>query len=151
AGLSGQASRAAPRWIRLTRAGDLITGYDSVNGRTWVTVGTVRLHGLPATSQAGLFVASPTELYSVQQLANNDAQPFLTIATAKFDRVALTGATGVAPGGRWRNTQVGASQAGPVCGAKTGLSCARARKEHDLPGATTGSDGQVTLSGAGDI
>jgi ABC-type transport system involved in multi-copper enzyme maturation permease subunit len=149
AGLSGTASAAAPRWIRLTRAGDLITGYDSVNGRTWSTVGTVRLHGLPATSQAGPFVASPTEYYSGQQFANNDGQPFTTIATAKFDRVALTGA---APGGSWRDTQVGAGQVGPLCGAQTGLSCgAQAKKNHDVPGSASGSGGAVTLSGAGDI
>jgi hypothetical protein len=57
AGLTGPVSAAAPRWVRLTRAGDLITGYDSTNGTTWTTVGTVRLAGLPATAQAGLFVA----------------------------------------------------------------------------------------------
>lgn len=148
AGLSGPVSAAAPRWIRLTRTGDLVTGYDSANGRTWSTVGTARLPGLPAISQAGVFAASPTELYSVQQFANNDGQPFTTIATAKFDRVSLTGA---APGGSWSETQVGASQIGPLCGAKTGISCARAKKIHDLPGATNGSGGTVALSGIGDI
>ena len=149
AGLSGPVSAAAPRWIRLTRAGDLITGSDSVNGRTWSIVGTVRLPGLPATSQAGVFVASPTELYSVQQFANNDGQPFTTIATAKFGRVALSGA---APGGSWRDTQVGAGQVGPLCGAQTGLSCgAQAKKKHDVPGTANSSGGTVTLSGTGDI
>jgi hypothetical protein len=149
AGLSGTVSAAAPRWIRLTRAGDLITGYDSVNGRTWSLVGTVRLPGLLATSQAGLFVASPTEFYSVQQFANNDGQPFTTIATAKFDRVGLTGAE---PGGSWRDAQVGAGQVGPLCGAQTGLSCgAQVKKKHDVPGSASGAGGTVTLSGAGDI
>ena len=122
AGLSGPVSAAAPRWIRLTRAGDLITGSDSVNGRTWSIVGTVRLPGLPATSQAGVFVASPTELYSVQQFANNDGQPFTTIATAKFGRVALSGA---APGGSWRDTQVGPARSGRSAGRKPGCRAAR--------------------------
>ncbi|HET7016121.1 MAG TPA: ABC transporter permease subunit [Streptosporangiaceae bacterium] len=149
AGLSGPVGAAAPRWIRLTRAGDLITGYDSVNGRTWSTVGTVRLHGLPATAQAGLFVTSPTQFYSVQQFANNDGQPFTTVATGKFDRVALTGAV---PGASWRDTQVGAGQVGPFCGAQTGLSCgAQAKKKHDVPGSADSTGGVVTLSGAGDI
>jgi hypothetical protein len=151
AGLSGPVSAVAPRWIRLTRAGDLITGYDSVDGRTWSTVGTVRLPGLPATSQAGLFVASPTQLYSVQQFANNDGEPFPTVAAAKFDRVTLTGA---ARGGTWRNTQVGGASGsvGPLCGADTGRPCnALVKKPHDVPGRASGSGGTVTLSGAGDI
>jgi hypothetical protein len=128
AGLSGPVSATAPRWIRLSRVGDVITGYDSVNGRSWTTVGRVRLHGLPATAQAGFFVASPTQFYSVQQFANNDGQPFATVASAKFDRVALTGA---APGGSWRDTQVGGEPGGP--------------------GSASSSGGTVSLSGAGDI
>jgi ABC-2 family transporter protein len=155
AGLSGPVSAAAPRWIRLTRAGDLITGYDSVNGRTWSAVGTVRLHGLPATAQAGLFVASPTQFYSVQQFANNDGQPFATVAAAKFDRVALTGAT---PGGSWRDTQVGGalgpdSPDGPVCGAATGRPCnSPVKKLQGGPGrASSSGGGTVSLSGSGDI
>ena len=139
--------------IRLTRAGDLITGYDSVNGRIWSTVGTVRLRGLPAISQAGLFVASPTELYSVQQFANNDGEPFATVASAKFDRVALTGA---APGGTWRDTQVGGASGSvePLCGADTGRPCnglVKVKQRHDVPGSASGSGGTVALSVAGDI
>ncbi len=149
AGLSGPVSAAAPRWIRLTRAGDLVTGYDSVNGRTWSAVGKVRLPGLPATSQAGLFVASPIELFSVQHFANNDGQPFTTIATAKFDRVALAGAV---PGGSWRDTQVGAGQVGPLCGAQSGIPCGpQLKKLSGVPGAANAQGGTVTLSGTGDI
>jgi hypothetical protein len=151
AGLNGQVSAAAPRWIRLTRAGDLITGYDSVDGRTWTTVGTVRLSGLPTTAQAGLFVTSPTELYSVQQFANNDGEPFPTVATAKFDRVALTGAN---PGGNWRDTRVGAAPGPtePFCGTGSGQSCnAPVKKRNAGPDSASTSGGTVTLSGAGDI
>jgi hypothetical protein len=32
AGLSGTVSPSAPRWLRLTRAGDTVTGYDSLDG-----------------------------------------------------------------------------------------------------------------------
>ena len=48
-----------PRWLRLTRSGDTITGYDSADGTHWAQVGTVALAGLPPTAQAGLFAASP--------------------------------------------------------------------------------------------
>ena len=41
--------RGPPRWLRLTRTGDTVTGAESADGATWTTVGTVRLPGLPAT------------------------------------------------------------------------------------------------------
>ena len=42
-------SAANPRWLRLTRSGDTLTGYDSADGTHWTRVGSVRLAGLPAT------------------------------------------------------------------------------------------------------
>jgi hypothetical protein len=59
AGLPGAVSAASPRWLRLTRDGDTITGYDSADGTHWTHVGTVALAGLPSTVQAGLFVTAP--------------------------------------------------------------------------------------------
>ena len=59
AGLPGAVSAASPRWLRLTRSGDTITGYDSADGTHWTQVGAVHLAGLPSTVQAGLFAASP--------------------------------------------------------------------------------------------
>ena len=59
AGLPGAVSPAAPRWLRLTRSGGTITGYDSADGTHWTRVGTVHLAGLAATAQAGLFAATP--------------------------------------------------------------------------------------------
>ncbi len=56
AGLPGQVSAAAPRWLRLVRAGDSITGYDSADGTHWTKVGVVTLAGLPSVVQVGLFV-----------------------------------------------------------------------------------------------
>jgi len=58
-GLAGAAGPSSPRWLRLTRAGDVITGYDSAGGARWTEIGTVRLTGLPRTVQIGLFVTSP--------------------------------------------------------------------------------------------
>ena len=47
AGLAGTVSAASPRWLRLTRAGDVISGYDSADGTHWTRVGTATLTGLP--------------------------------------------------------------------------------------------------------
>ena len=58
-GLAGGVSAASPRWLRLTRSGDVITGYDSADGTNWTAIGTVTLRGLAPTVQAGLFVTSP--------------------------------------------------------------------------------------------
>ena len=46
AGRPGAVSPAAPRWLRLTRSGGTITGYDSADGAHWTRVGTVHLAGL---------------------------------------------------------------------------------------------------------
>ena len=59
AGLPGAVTAASPRWLRLTRAGDTVTGYDSADGRHWTLVGTATLPGLSSTVQAGLFATSP--------------------------------------------------------------------------------------------
>jgi ABC-type transport system involved in multi-copper enzyme maturation permease subunit len=53
-------SASAPRWLRLVRDGDTITGYDSADGTHWTPVDTVTLPGLTSTVQAGLFTAAPS-------------------------------------------------------------------------------------------
>ena len=67
AGLPGAVSAASPRWLRLTRSGDTITGYDSADGTHWTKVGTARLAGLASTVQAGLFATSPGHSTVVSQ------------------------------------------------------------------------------------
>ena len=51
AGLAGTVSAASPRWLRLTRSGQTLTGYDCADGTRWTRVGTVTLAGLPATAR----------------------------------------------------------------------------------------------------
>src|SRR5258708_33662371 len=58
-GLADPAGPSSPRWLRLTRAGDVITGYDSADGARWTEIGTARLAGLPRTFQIRLVVTSP--------------------------------------------------------------------------------------------
>ena len=92
AGRPGAVSPAAPRWLRLTRSGGTITGYDSADGAHWTRVGTVHLAGLPATAQAGLFATTPgTSVPGAQSLTGSSAGGALTLATGHFDHVTLSG------------------------------------------------------------
>lgn len=59
AGRSGTAAPRSPRWLRLTRSGDAVTGAESTDGIAWTTIGTAHLPDLPATVDAGLFATSP--------------------------------------------------------------------------------------------
>ncbi len=101
AGRGGLPSQAAPQWLRLTRAGDTITGYDSADGTHWTRVGTAHLAGLPATVQAGLFVASPAHTITSQSFGGQSAQDSPSQATAALDDVRLAGGAGGAGGRAW--------------------------------------------------
>jgi ABC-2 family transporter protein len=109
AGLPGQVSAAAPHWLRLTRSGDTLTGYDSANGAQWARISRVRLPGLARTVQAGLFATSPTHLVQTsQQISGGSGTGNATDATATFDHVALAGGwPGDRPGTGWRGAMVG--------------------------------------------
>lgn len=52
-------------WLRLTRAGDVLTGEASADGIRWSVVDRVRLGGLSRTVQAGLFVACPSRIRGI--------------------------------------------------------------------------------------
>ncbi|WP_306192064.1 ABC transporter permease subunit [Streptomyces sp. MK5] len=96
----GPASTDSPRWLRLTRTGDTLTGYDSTNGTTWTRIGSAHLTGLPATVHVGLFVTSPV---SFQTSADGSR----TLATATFDHTSIDGR---ATPGAWRGQSIGAGQ-----------------------------------------
>jgi ABC-type transport system involved in multi-copper enzyme maturation permease subunit len=96
AGAPGAVSAASVRWLRLTRAGDTVTGADSTDGSHWTTIDRVRLAGLPATVQVGMFATSPEHL--------SGDHSGTSIATGVFDHVTLTGGHA---GGVWRGTPVG--------------------------------------------
>jgi ABC-type transport system involved in multi-copper enzyme maturation permease subunit len=131
AGLSGPVTTASPRWLRLVRHGDTVTGYDSADGVSWTRVGTVPLAGLPATAQAGLFAASPEHGITLSQSAVGQSGTFAaTQDTGTFDQLNLGGTW---PGGAWASGDVGDTN-GP-----TGLDGIRR------------TDGGFTVSGSGDI
>ena len=93
AGRGGLPSPAAPRWLRLTRSGDTVTGYDSADGTHWTQVGTAHLAGLAGPVQAGLFVASPAATITSQSFGGQSAQDSPSQATAALDDVRLAGGT----------------------------------------------------------
>jgi ABC-type transport system involved in multi-copper enzyme maturation permease subunit len=99
---AGQAGSAAPRWLRLTRSGDTITGYESADGARWTTVDTVRPHGLPSTVEIGLFTTSPDHAEEVSgSIGVTGARSGPTRATATFDHLDR--------GGPWTGGLIGGS------------------------------------------
>jgi hypothetical protein len=135
AGGAGGVSAGSPRWLRLTRAGDSVTGYESDDGEQWHTVGTARLDGLPETVQAGLFATSPGDL-TLREVGLGGAieEVRFTQATGVFDNVDLVGTTA----GEWHSDAVGE------------MNHTDWEKYHHASGAVE-KDGAVTVSGTGDI
>ncbi len=114
AGWPGAVTGASPRWLRLVRTGNTITGYESVDGMGWTLVGSAVLKGLPATVQAGLFVTSPQYAQAVREsLATSGAGGGPTQATAAFDRLDHQGTRS---GGAWVNEIIGGSPHAPELG-----------------------------------
>src|SRR5262252_943156 len=99
-GLPGAVAVSSPRWLRLTRIGDIITGYDSTDGTHWSDIGTARLRGLPSRVQIGLFVASPAYFPS----GSNTGYP--STATASFDKISVHGDL---PTNSWTGEAIGAN------------------------------------------
>jgi hypothetical protein len=127
AGLPGSVSKESPRWLRLNRSGDTITGYESTNGTQWTMIGTTQLAGLPTTVPVGLFVTSPCHVEE-----NGDSCGYAP-AIAVFDHVSLQGAT---PHGTWSRDDVG-------------VAMFNGNPYH--PGSLVESGGMFTVNGNGDI
>ncbi len=128
AGLPGAVSAALPRWLRLVRTGDVISGYDSADGTHWTPVGTVTLPGLPATVQAGMFAAAPSYWRKAGQSGTGGGP---TLATGVFDRVGRAGSW---PDASWTGTDIGADAMYP-----------------QLPGGYRQGGGTLRVTGSGDI
>ena len=134
AGLPGTVTAASPRWLRLTRAGDTVTGYDSADGRHWTLVGTATLPGLSSTVQAGLFASSPAyNVTTAQGLLGLSGTGGPTLATGVLDHVSLLGGQ---PASGWSGAPIGGgpSAATPVQG-----------------GGYHQAAGRFTVTGSGDI
>ncbi|HTX28529.1 MAG TPA: ABC transporter permease subunit [Streptosporangiaceae bacterium] len=130
-GLPGAVSAASPRWLRLTRSGDTITGYDSADGTHWTQVGSARLNGLPKVAEAGLFATSPIYQSFTENFGGGSSgseEP--STATGVFDQVGLSGSW---PAGAWTGSYVGSGDYSPGIGSYRQ------------------SQGRFTVTGSGDI
>jgi ABC-type transport system involved in multi-copper enzyme maturation permease subunit len=136
AGPPGIVSTAHPRWLRLSRSGDTITGYDSADGTHWTRVGVVQLTGLPSTVQVGLFATSPNYTVTQNSFGNGTSNGGPSQATGVFDHVSLTGSSP----GTWTGTTVGGQ--GPA-----GLPA----RPQPGQGSFTRNGGTFTVTGSGDI
>jgi ABC-type transport system involved in multi-copper enzyme maturation permease subunit len=136
AGLPGSLSVASPRWLRLTRSGDVITGYDSADGRHWTEVGTATLAGLTGTVRAGMFATSPLNFTpNFPTYGEPGGSVSDSVATGAFADADLRGGT---PGGRWTGQQVGAEDANYNGAPPSGLGFRQA-------------GGRFRVTGSGDI
>jgi hypothetical protein len=131
AGPSGDVSVASPKWLRLTKSGDKLTGYASADGVAWTEIGTVDAAGLRTGAEAGLFAASPGFEVVTESFASVSGTFGPTQATAIFDNVDVQGARAQAG---WASDLVGADA--PMPNVASGF---------------TEADGRFTVSGSGDI
>lgn len=139
AGLPGAVSVSSPRWLRLVRSGDTVTGYDSADGSHWTMIGSGTLAGPGSSVQAGLFVASPW----VSQNGNE----LVTQASARFDDLSLQGGWSA---GEWGQCEVAASYlGGGVKGVARG--CVQTTAQGIRIGSETQSGGTFAVAGTGDI
>ena len=142
--LAGNELVSAPaeiQWLRLTRSGNTITGYESVNARQWTTIGTAVLAGLPPAAQAGMFVTSPA--FSEPIGSGDDTAGGPTRATATFSQLSLRGGV---PGHSWIATGLREATASlqPVHGIKV-------RRRSASGDSVTQTAGSFTVTGSGDI
>jgi len=134
AGLGSGVSEQSPLWLRLTRGGETITGYESADGTTWHLVGSAKLAGLPATAQVGFFATSPGDL-TLREIGLGGAIEELrfTQTVGVFDHVTTDGTSG-----DWQSGSVGE------------MNHTDWEKLHIASGASE-KDGVVTIAGTGDI
>ncbi|HEX2772519.1 MAG TPA: hypothetical protein VHN18_08840, partial [Micromonosporaceae bacterium] len=90
--LSGGDGDGAPRWLRLTRDGDSVTGFQSTDGTDWREVGTVDVGALPSTVEIGLFVSSPEKVKVERRAGGTSVGEWPTIGRATFDNVRVQSA-----------------------------------------------------------
>jgi len=127
-GLAGAAGPSSPRWLRLSRAGDVIRCYDSADGHSWRKIGVARLAGLPRAVQIGLFVTSAASPAGGTETA--------TTATARFDHIVARGAFSRGPWTADAVPGVGSGDVYPTVPADSWRQVAA---------------GALTISGSGDI
>ncbi|TDC45034.1 ABC transporter permease [Actinomadura sp. KC345] len=126
----GGGTGGAPRWLRLTRSGTTVTGYESPDGRAWRRVGSVRLEGTGRSAVAGMFVAVRDEIQVERRFGSESVSAEPVGTTATFDNVSVSPTR---QGAAWRDRGAPGGPADPGGHGRTR------------------SGGTFTLSGFGDI
>ncbi len=67
-GIDATAGEGAPRWLKLTRAGERIGAYVSDDGKTWQARGRWRVEKLPQMLWAGVMLAGRSEARDVEAM-----------------------------------------------------------------------------------
>jgi ABC-type transport system involved in multi-copper enzyme maturation permease subunit len=138
-------SAGSAQWLRLTRSGDSVTGYESADGRHWTEIGSAVLPSLTGTAQAGLFVASPP--FEATAGTGDNTTSAGTQASASFGHVALSGAP---PGSHLIGTQVGPPNASEK--VKVPVNAHRSVKVRVTQvGSMRAAGGEIAVAGSGDI
>ena len=141
------ATTTGATWLRLTRSGNAVTGYESADGRHWTKIATVVLRGLPATAQAGPFVASPDFREGTGSGDNSFGGP--TQAAASFGSLALHGGV---PGQSWTGSEIGALTPSPSVGFNNGPPPSATKQFRPGPKDDfTLAGGTYVVTGSGDI
>lgn len=125
---------AVPRWLKLTRTGDVVTGYESDDGQTWREAGRVAVT-LPRDAEIGLVVTSPPRYVTRRTGGGTAISVEPTVGSAVFDSVTVTGSQ---PAGDWTGQSLTTvpSKANPALA---------------LTGGLTRSGGTFTVTGSGDM
>lgn len=132
------AAGSGPRWLRLTRTGELVTGYESTDGKTWQKIGEQTVHGLPRDAEIGMFVSAEPEMRLLRQAGGTSYGGHDGKAVATFDNLQLS-----TPTGAWRTDQVAMpvpEPDGPPVQGKEGPQ-----------GSVSEANGTYTITGGGKI
>ncbi|WP_027342370.1 ABC transporter permease subunit [Hamadaea tsunoensis] len=98
AGSTGDTSR----WLRLTRTGTAVTGYESGDGTTWQKIGTMTPAHLPATAEAGFYTTSAEVMAWSRGMGGASLAGQPGQGEAVFDHPALD----PAGTGTWQETRI---------------------------------------------
>ncbi|MFL6124874.1 ABC transporter permease subunit [Actinophytocola sp.] len=124
--VAGPRSGQDSHWLRLSRAGNRLTGAVSPDGRMWTTIATAEVD-LGSSVEAGMFVASPQHVDRDESFRSVTENSGPTVATTTFDQVRTEGDW--TPD--WRGGRLGG--------------------EAPLANGFTEDAGRFTISGTGDI
>jgi ABC-type transport system involved in multi-copper enzyme maturation permease subunit len=90
AAAGGAISSASPQWLRLSRAGDSFTGYESGDGVNWNAIGTETVAGIPSSAQAGMLASTPDHGSTTYLFGGSSVDSSTALVVAQFDDVEFT-------------------------------------------------------------